>query len=164
MQSTDPPSQCGVVHAGAVELRNTIGRALALELPGTLVFDCPTAGDIVRYILDNFQLPAAGSITAGTRSALAVSSAGGSAPGMAAADAHPVMSRQAVEAAVAAAVQTLLGEGVAADAPLLAAGLDSLAAVELRNDISRYSSHTAAVRSTTIGPSFRVFHVPQGLL
>lgn len=123
--------------AGAVELRNTIGRALALELPGTLVFDCPTAGDIVRYILDTFQVPAAFSSAAGAQSALGASGDGGSAPGMAAAHAQHVMSWAAVEAAVAGAVQTLLGEGVAADAPLLAAGLDSLAAVELRNDISR---------------------------
>ena len=120
-----------------MELRNTIGRALALELPGTLVFDCPTAGDIVRYILDTFQLPAAGSNTSGAQSALAVSGIGVPAFGMAAATAQPSMSREAVEAAVAGAVQTLLGEGVTADAPLLAAGLDSLAAVELRNDISR---------------------------
>ena len=120
-----------------MELRNTIGRALALELPGTLVFDCPTAGDIVRYILDTFQLPAAGSTAAGAHAASAASHPGGAAPGTAAAGAQPGMTRAAVEAAVAGAVQTLLGEGVAPDAPLLAAGLDSLAAVELRNDISR---------------------------
>jgi Phosphopantetheine attachment site len=57
------------------------------------------------------------------------------------------MRLDAVEAAVAAAVAALLGEGVARDAPLLAAGLDSLAAVELRNDISRSALYTAALMS-----------------
>jgi Phosphopantetheine attachment site len=36
--------------AGAVELRNEIARAVALELPGTLVFDYPTIDAIVDYI------------------------------------------------------------------------------------------------------------------
>lgn len=150
--------------AGAVELRNTIGRALALELPGTLVFDCPTAGDIVRYILDNFQLPAAFSTAADAQSALAASGGGGSASSTAAASAQPAMTREAVEAAVAAAVQTLLGEGVASDAPLLAAGLDSLAAVELRNDISRCSSPTATAQGAAIRHSPVYFDAPQGLM
>lgn len=36
--------------AGAVELRNEVARAVALELPGTLVFDYPTIDAIVDYI------------------------------------------------------------------------------------------------------------------
>jgi Phosphopantetheine attachment site len=67
-------------HTGAVELRNAIGRALAVELPGTLVFDCPTAGDIVRYILNSFQLPAAGSTTSGAQLAAAAAGASSLAP------------------------------------------------------------------------------------
>ena len=39
-----------IVPAGAVELRNEIARAVALELPGTLVFDYPTIDAIVDYI------------------------------------------------------------------------------------------------------------------
>jgi Phosphopantetheine attachment site len=67
--------------SGAVELRNAIGRALALELPGTLVFDCPTAGDILRYILDNFQLPAASDSTPGDHAAAVAAGTSSSAPG-----------------------------------------------------------------------------------
>lgn len=146
--------------AGAVELLNTIGHSLGLELPGTLVFDCPTAGDITRYILDNFQPPAAAPAgTAATPGAAAGSASSGrfsrAAAAAAAASAEPRLTREAVAAIVADAVQTLLGEGVAPDAPLLAAGLDSLAAVELRNDISRqvhYSSRQTALE-TNISPS-----------
>ena len=39
-----------IVPAGAVELRNEIARAVALELPGTLVFDYPTVDAMVDYI------------------------------------------------------------------------------------------------------------------
>lgn len=45
--------------AGAVELRNELSRALGLELPGTLVFDYPTADAIVRFLADKL-LPGAG--------------------------------------------------------------------------------------------------------
>lgn len=43
----------------------------------------------------------------------------------------------AAAAAVRTAVAALLGDDVAPDTPLLQAGIDSLAAVELRNDLSR---------------------------
>lgn len=37
--------------AGAVELRNEIGRAVGTELPGTLVYDYPTISSIVAFLL-----------------------------------------------------------------------------------------------------------------
>lgn len=37
--------------AGAVELRNEIGRAVGTELPGTLVYDYPTIASIVAFLL-----------------------------------------------------------------------------------------------------------------
>lgn len=45
--------------------------------------------------------------------------------------------RARARSAVAAAVSAVLGGSVADDAPLLQAGMDSLAAVELHNDLSR---------------------------
>lgn len=38
-------------HAGAVELRNEVQRAVGLDLPGTLVFDYPTIAAISAFIL-----------------------------------------------------------------------------------------------------------------
>jgi acyl carrier protein len=45
------------------------------------------------------------------------------------------VSEQAALAQVAAVVRSVLGAEVAPDAPLMAAGLDSLGAVELRNSL-----------------------------
>ena len=53
--------------------------------------------------------------------------------------------------AVAAAVEAVLGEDLPDDAPLLQAGIDSLDAIELRNDLSRW--RTAPPRPALTSPS-----------
>lgn len=35
---------------GAIEIRNEIGRAVGMSLPGTLVFDYPTVSAIANYL------------------------------------------------------------------------------------------------------------------
>ncbi len=45
--------------AGAVELRNEIGRAFHSELPGTLIFDYPTISAIAGLLSVKLQPPAA---------------------------------------------------------------------------------------------------------
>lgn len=49
--------------AGAVELRNEIGRAFHSELPGTLIFDYPTVSAIAGLLSSKMQ-PAAAPSTA----------------------------------------------------------------------------------------------------
>jgi hypothetical protein len=46
----------GLDSLGAVELRNALEGALGLSLPGTLVFDYPSAGAILSYV--SSKLPA----------------------------------------------------------------------------------------------------------
>ena len=47
----------GLDSLGAVELRNALEGALGISLPGTLVFDYPSAGAILSYVTS--KMPAA---------------------------------------------------------------------------------------------------------
>ncbi|CAL5223543.1 g6075 [Coccomyxa viridis] len=111
-----PLVQAGLDSLGAVEVRNELSQKLRLELPSTAVFDYPTVSALCNFI---------GTVTART------SGKGG------AVKVDSTVSREGVLSGIHAIVRSIAGADVAPDAPLSQAGLDSLASVELRNDLGR---------------------------
>jgi acyl carrier protein len=104
--------------AGAVELRNTLQQQLGVQLPGNLVFDFPTAAAVATHCHQQLTAQAAAARAQPAAADLAAA----------------VPSLEEVRGMVAAAAQAVAGiTEVAPDTPLIAAGLDSLSAVELRN-------------------------------
>lgn len=109
-----PLVQAGLDSLSAVELRNKLQEAFSLQLPGTLVFDYPTVDALVAFIYPQL---------ASERVAISL---------------KPAVDIQDVLAAVVDVLKRAGGiEEVPPDAPLMALGLDSLSAVELRQELSR---------------------------
>ncbi len=109
--------------AGAVELRNALTGAFAVELPPTIAIDYPTIAALAAFISSKAsasapQQPAPVDFSPQHREPAPVA-----------------VSRDSIRLAVSAAVADILGATAAVDSgqPLMEAGLDSLGSVELRN-------------------------------
>ncbi|GAB4814934.1 hypothetical protein N2152v2_001980 [Parachlorella kessleri] len=141
VEASQPLMQAGLDSLAAVELRNTLSSRFGVELPPTAVFDYPTSAALAEFIAQSVQDAAPGhpgeSKTAGAvrrRRAPAARPLGrgqvhhGSS--------QPAAVKESIAAQVTQLVESVLGHAVAANQPLMEAGLDSLATVELRNSLS----------------------------
>ena len=132
VDADSPLMEAGVDSLGAVELRNQLQAAVgeSAMLPSTLIFDHPTVRQLAAY-LGSLSLPVSEMVVPAF--AIGLDS-------------------------VLEMVQRTAGGAVDADAPLMEAGIDSLGAVELRNQLQ------AAVGASLMLPSTLIFDHPTARL
>ena len=122
-----------------MQLRNELTSSFGVELPPTVTFDYPTPTGLAGFIAGQMGAPLPAAPALADEEAEGAEEAVGAeaAPRLPAVPAVPAgPSMQDMVAEVASIVATVIGADVAADEPLMAAGLDSLGAVQLRNAIT----------------------------
>ena len=92
--------------AGVVELRDSIQRSLGIDLPATVIFDYPTISALASHLTTQYNTQRTPHVQ------------------------HPKLdskpSKEAVMLTLHEIIRRLLGRDVAADQPLMEAGIDSL--------------------------------------
>lgn len=121
-------SACCAVPAGALEVRNQLSQALQVDLPATIVFDFPTIDALAAHLagLAGSCPPTAVQQQQQQRRRQYPDQQQSAAP-----------SRMHIQQQIMTALGSIAGHDIDPDEPLAAAGLDSLAAVELRNELCR---------------------------
>ena len=122
-----PLMAAGIDSLGAVELRDTLQEALGVQLTSTLLFDYPTVSAIAKHaaLLLSARPTQTSSGSAPTHQEPAgLQTTGPAAPAV-----------QEIEGRLLSIVRQVMGMEVGAAEPLMAAGLDSLGAIELRDSI-----------------------------
>ena len=124
----EPLVAAGLDSLGAVELRNSLEERTGLQLSPTLLFDYPTVDEVVAHL--QTLVP-----EARARDQVSLMEADlGHAQAQAQAQAQ-APSAEYLQQEVSEAVSAILGAQVDLTQPLVAAGIDSLGAVELRNNL-----------------------------
>ncbi|GAB4814935.1 hypothetical protein N2152v2_001981 [Parachlorella kessleri] len=141
VEASQPLMQAGLDSIAAVELRNTLSSRFGVDLPPTAVFDYPTSAALAEFIAQSMQGAAPGhpekSTTAGPIRRRRAPAARPLGRGQAQHGySQPAAVKESIAAQVTQLVESVLGHAVAANQPLMEAGLDSLATVELRNSLS----------------------------
>ena len=115
-----------MVDAGAKEVQNVLSKVLGLDLAATVLFDYPTINGLTAHLVqlatatNAERLPSLKTISSSMQSAT-----------------RGAAQVARLEQQIIAMVQQVVGSVVSPYTPLAAAGIDSLAAVELRNELSR---------------------------
>ena len=110
-----PLMEAGLDSLSAVEFRTQLSQAFGTDIPVTVTFDYPSIAALAGFVADTAasQLPAASVGEPGTTA----------------------YTEMDVLAELQAIIGTMIGSDVSVDQPLMEAGLDSLSAVELRNEL-----------------------------
>ena len=139
----EPLMAAGLDSLASVEFRNALEGKLAVSLPATLIFDHPTVGSIGSFVAKMLSAAAIASMSSTSAASGPVeegylpfsqgdfASASPAMPAVVDIAAH----QQHVSSVVFTAARDIVGSDLTADQHLMAAGLDSLGAVELRNSL-----------------------------